>query len=537
MSQFGAIASSGAWRPSAPNNGSTVQLVGWVSALEPADYVLSGLSVASVKNKVSGVLWSEVVNRPRFNPNAINGRPAFIGDGVAQRIITTEALPLTAFTAHQAFTVLIVSQTYAYANNPRILSACDSTGALHQQEFGHFDVNGGIFEASRKGAVFATRFETPHGAAALAPNIHAFTYDGTGFATVDGSATGAAVSHYLNRSPLVDSALGGDLNYDRDDITGVDQLALFCLGGSVPAGFFNGAIGEVLIYKGNIGAVHLANAQRFLAERWRLNAGVVSSPVRHLDTTYGPDGLWKFDGSLADSSGRGYTQTVDSGAVVYDRMAPGLTGVCLSSLRLTPGLGASFLRILGDMTVSALCILDGTSSLGQFEPWLAFTGGPLDTGSDINYLYCLYATTARTPGWLSEHDVGINDNYEPAIVLPRLGELFLFTVTRIANVIQCYLNDQPFGPPSDPLTPPTDGSASQLWVGGSGGVGITKFCPPMRMASLKITPFGLSPAQVAAEFARTGGPYSFTPPPPVIVDEESAPPPGIFPPSFPFLTS
>lgn len=261
---FGPISCAGGWRPSSPNNGSTIALVGWFSALDPTAFTAVDVDVVTVKNKVSGVNATTVTN---VKLGAINGKPAFVGNGVDSKILTTEALPLTAFTGHQAFTVLVVCRSNDYSNNPRVWSAGDSANALHQQDFGQFNVNGGIWEASRKGPVFATRFESPLGASVYTPNIHTTQYFGTGFAAADGSGSGADLTHRLNDG-AVDSVLGGDLNYDRDDITGANTFAMFCLFGLTPAAFYNGAIGEILIYKGAISTTHIASAVRFLNNRW-----------------------------------------------------------------------------------------------------------------------------------------------------------------------------------------------------------------------------------------------------------------------------
>lgn len=227
------------------------------------------------------------------------------------------------------------------------------------------------------------------------------------------------------------------------------------------------------------------------------------------DTTHSPVGLWQFNGTLADTSGNGYDLSVDTGTVTYAAMVPGLVGVRLSSLRLKAALAANLLRITGNVTVEVLCQLeaDTVGSAVGTNAFISFTGGQDDSSSTLNYLYHLAFNQGRLPQWFSEHGTGVNDVHTITDqALPPLGQLFHFAAVRAFNIVQLYVNGRPFGPPSSVLTEPTDGSASQLWVGGSGGTSPV-LCSDRVIASLKIIPAALSAAQVKAEFNRTAGKF------------------------------
>jgi len=227
------------------------------------------------------------------------------------------------------------------------------------------------------------------------------------------------------------------------------------------------------------------------------------------DTTYGPAGLWQFNGNLNDSSGNGYHLTVDSGTVVYTSMCPGLVGVRLSALRLKAALANNLLRITGDVTIEMLCQLeaDSVGSVVGSNAFVSFTGGQDDTSSSLNYLYHVAINEGRLLRWFSEHGTGVNDTYDvTAQALPPLKQVFHLAVTRTSNVIQWYVNGRPFGPPSSALTAPTDGSAAQLFVGGSGGTSPV-VCSDRSIASLKITAAALAAEQIKASFNRTAGKF------------------------------
>ncbi len=239
------------------------------------------------------------------------------------------------------------------------------------------------------------------------------------------------------------------------------------------------------------------------------SGGQVGEIVLH-DTTHAPVGLWQFQDTLLDASGNNFTLSVDAGVEIYTAMTQRLRGVRLDGLRLTRAHEA-LLTIPGDMTIELLMMFEG-----QIEPSspgaaaiVTYTGGTSDASANFNYQYQLDITL--TPGrlmrWFSEHGLGVNDSYTLAAHLPPPGVLFHLAATRTSNVIQFYINGVPFGAASAALTVPDGGSVTQLYIGGTGGVGTLSTISNTIVASLKIIPSALTAAEVKAEYNRTLGPF------------------------------
>lgn len=226
------------------------------------------------------------------------------------------------------------------------------------------------------------------------------------------------------------------------------------------------------------------------------------------DATHSPVGLWQFQGSLADTSGNGYTGTVDAGTEAYTAIAPGVLGVKLGgTLRLAlGGTTANLLRITGAVTIEMLMRFTSAASIAN--PLFGYTYGVDDTSSAFNYLYEVrFKDTFRRPGWFHEHGTGVDDEYNLTDLALPAQRLFHFAARRDANnVIQFFVDGRPFGPPSSPLTAATAGGSSQLYLGGTGGPSAA-LATSMNVASFKVVAGALTDAQIAAEFNRTAGKF------------------------------
>jgi hypothetical protein len=231
------------------------------------------------------------------------------------------------------------------------------------------------------------------------------------------------------------------------------------------------------------------------------------------DTTFSPVLLCQFNDTLADTSGNGLNLVVDAGTVNSGSYVNVVSGdACLRGLSFD---GATRLKhasdprlqITGDITVEFILVLKETPQPeSTVAPIVTYTGGVDDTSSTVNYLWHTYVDDALLPAWFSEHGVGVNDSFIGTAPVRGVDQLQHFAVTRTSNVIRFYSNGVQVGAASSALTTPTDGSASLLFVGGTGGTGSTeRFYTRFYMSSLKVIASALTAAQVKSEYNRTLG--------------------------------
>lgn len=226
--------------------------------------------------------------------------------------------------------------------------------------------------------------------------------------------------------------------------------------------------------------------------------------VQPHNTTHNPVGLWQFNGNLNDSSGNGFTLTVETGEISYAQILPGLVGVNLAPLasttRLVHSTFQSALAITGDLTIECVLLLTAYTTTLR---WLVSHDNNSDAEAD-NTLYAVdLMSELPNPGRLkffTENGAGIDSSYE-ILDKPPLGPCH-FAVTRASNVIQFYLNGRTLGAASSPLVTPTGGANGRFRVGGN-----PMNSPPAIVSSLKICNTALSAAQIANEYNRTLGTF------------------------------
>jgi hypothetical protein len=213
-------------------------------------------------------------------------------------------------------------------------------------------------------------------------------------------------------------------------------------------------------------------------------------PAR-FDLTHSPLFLYHFDRNLNDSSGNGFTL---SGAVTYNQIAPNLFAAG-GSVDATRAFDAS-LAITGDLTIQVLGKFYATPSNMRFVSFTA-AGETLAT----NTLYQCGFNNSTTLRWL--HERGVTGIDEEALItnspqaIPDQREFFHLCFVRASGVITAYVNGTQWGSPSAALTAPDGGTSCSFVVPFSSGT--------FNLIGLKGITFGLSAAQVKAEYNRTMG--------------------------------
>jgi hypothetical protein len=211
--------------------------------------------------------------------------------------------------------------------------------------------------------------------------------------------------------------------------------------------------------------------------------------------------LWQFDGDLNDSSGNGFTLTVEFGAVRYTNIFPGIRALLIiNPLGLIYNVAEPVLRITGNLTIEMLLQLAPAYETAK----VICSHGAAGETAETNFAYQIdmMAVTTANMGLFSESGAGVNALYaitpRPPLALCHLA------VTRISNVVQFYLNGRTLGAASGTLTTPTDSTSGRFRVGTTS----SGFAPSSVLSSLKILSAGLTSAQILDEFNRTLGTFS-----------------------------
>lgn len=218
--------------------------------------------------------------------------------------------------------------------------------------------------------------------------------------------------------------------------------------------------------------------------------------VKQHTLNHQPVALWQLDGSLNDTSGNGFTLSVEAGTVRYSTLYPGIVGIRFDgAIRLYRSTYTPALNLTGDMTFECLIAVDTLP-----VACVLFSHAAVGETSPTNYSYQINLNPNPSQmGWFSESDAGTNASYNFSKVTLPPG-LCHYAVTRIANIVTIYINGVSQGS-STLLTAPTDSTGSLFRLGDP-----TPVNPPTAIiASVKMIARGLTAAEVKDEYSQTLG--------------------------------
>ena len=237
-----------------------------------------------------------------------------------------------------------------------------------------------------------------------------------------------------------------------------------------------------------------------------------SSPLG--DNASRPRALYNFNGNLTDESFVGENLSSSSGTELYypNLLFSGSQSFYLNgSTQLTSSHNSGH-QITGEMTVMMVVNLVSASAWVDGEKYLMSYGASSETLAK-NILYS-YTLQDGVPVYKAEKDGGDDITYTLTNYdFPYNQWVFTgFTRTDLVigpttyNIIQFYLNGDPWGPSSTTLAAANGGTDGYLGVGGwvAGGNNVKG-----QIKTLKILPVGLTNVEWMDEFERVTGDFKF----------------------------
>lgn len=209
-------------------------------------------------------------------------------------------------------------------------------------------------------------------------------------------------------------------------------------------------------------------------------------------------GLWNMAGNaeLTDSSGNGFTLTVETGTLFNTRLDAHLHGVYFDgSTALWHNVSEAALRLTGDMTF--LCFWVNHTAVTNARLVSHEANGALEAD---NCLYSFGYGTYPNAVYRSETGASVSTSHTAATLLSMPGQLTRVGFTRISGVVQFWHQGKKIGAASSAFTTPTGGSSGRFRLGASSTVRTNG-----AMAGALLAGTGWSDAQMIADYQRTMG--------------------------------
>lgn len=225
----------------------------WIDMQDPAAYSAPS-GVASVTNKFSSVVWSEASNRPTLSATGLNGFPCIDFNGVGDRIMSTEAAVVAAFSDQLDYYLAMVVQ----ADDLDAIEVIFGTGNSGQagagsKRWGTNTTSTGRWTAIGTNDAAVGTVVDSTGATVNTPVLLEFYSES------------AATSIRVNggsAAPSGSASAYGTLTPDR--------FAIGCRPSSSLSTFFDGRVGEILAY-GLTSDSDKALVRAYLIDKWNIS--------------------------------------------------------------------------------------------------------------------------------------------------------------------------------------------------------------------------------------------------------------------------
>lgn len=229
--------------------------VAWFDMLDPSSFVQAG-TVTAITNKASGVVWTEPTFPPDYDATGLNGKPCMVFGGLAtvQRIISAEAAVWGAVRDALPYTLVYVAAHVTLDLAEGVFGVGNSGVATNQTKFwGQFTTGSGRWFCRTINDATTIADATSAGDSDTDP--HVFRWNSPGTTVSSDRDNGAADPSGAAQNP-------GTLT--------PNQTALGCRPDNNPDNFFDGMLGELILYNNNISAANYGLLVAYLNAKWGL---------------------------------------------------------------------------------------------------------------------------------------------------------------------------------------------------------------------------------------------------------------------------
>lgn len=246
----GRIATAAGVAPFVPTD--IAGLVVWFDMQDATSFTDTGGFVSAITNKASSVSWTEATNRPAYAATGLNSRPCMDFDGLNDRIISTEAAVFGALDDQSDYTILGVIAADDLDALEVFFGVADSTVALNNSKRWGTNITGaGVWVIAGNNNAGGGTVAESTGNTVNTPIV----FEAYSAATLTSIQINGAAA-----DPNATAMAFGTLTPNRS--------ALGCRPSSAPTTFWDGRIGELLIYSSALSASDRSRARSYLGSRW-----------------------------------------------------------------------------------------------------------------------------------------------------------------------------------------------------------------------------------------------------------------------------
>ena len=229
--------------------------VGWFDLQDASKYTNTSGSISAIVNKASSVSWSQATSgaRPAYNSTGINGLPSMTFDGVDDTIISNETAVFGALKDSLAHTMFIVTKAIN-ADSTTAMFGIGNTG-FSGQRVKRWGLNtsgtGQWALVATNDAIATVNLLSGTSTSTTTPVILEFAID---------TLTGAIYKNGGTPDPAAGTTNFGTLT--------PNQSAIGSRPDSAPDSFYNGEIGELVIYNSLLSSGDRLSVRQALSNKW-----------------------------------------------------------------------------------------------------------------------------------------------------------------------------------------------------------------------------------------------------------------------------